>query len=198
MSKKETLDPRLLDFLEKAYKTSKSVIINTERMEKTSTELLDSEEEIVPVEEVVNDISEYIKRELNDNESVLAQQINPFLCSSIPSFLFEAFDRESAILAMTHPFIKALVSSAVMHGFLMNQVLTDKENGYNIEASIESISEDELEGLKKTNMVQDMAASAAVTGDLEGMIEDIAKEKGDSGEFGGYSFGDDDEEEEEK
>ena len=187
---KEQIDPKLLDFLEEAYKTSKSVIIDTERMEKTSTELLDAEDEIVPVEEVVHDVSEYVKRELDNNNSVLTQQINPFLCSSIPSFLFEAFDRKSAVLAMTHPFIKALVSSAVMHGFLMNQVLTDEDNGYNIESSIEPITEDELEALKKSSMVQDLAASAAVTGDLEEMIGTMAKERGDSGEFGGYSFDD--------
>ena len=191
--KESKIDKRLLDSICKSYKSATSVIINTKEMLKISTVLKDSDNKEVSMEETVIKTSNYAKESLKDKKHVLAAQIYPFLCSTMTHFVLDRFPKETAVMMLTHPLFKDVMASSVLHGFLLSQLLKSKdEDGnpkYKITSTETEISKQEIESLEKTSMVHDMTAAAALTGDLENLMEQMMDSKKKS-EFG-FDFGGD-------
>lgn len=190
-STNEKVSPEMLDKLCELYRTAESVIINTENMTRVTSELKDEEDNDVSMAEVVNNVCEYAHDEMGDNDSALCTQIQPFLASSITGFILNTFPKETAIFILTNPLAKDIVMASVMHGFLMSKVLSS--NNYHIESEIVDISEDELELMKARGEVQDLAAQAAMSGDIEDLLNKAVREKDG---FSAYDFDDDGEGEE--
>lgn len=185
---KDKIDPEILSRLCDLYRTSTSVIINTEAMTRLTSTLKDEEDNEVSMSDVVENVCEYAHDEMDDNESALSTQIQPFLASSITNFILKTFPKETAIFILTNPLAKDIVMASTMHGFLMSKVLTS--NNYIIESTIEDITEDELELMQAKGGVQDLAAQAVMNGDMEELLSKAVKEK----EKDGFDIYDDNDE----
>ena len=187
------IDPILIDKLCELYRNADSVIINTDNMTRVTSELKDEEDNDISMAEIVENVCEYAHDEMADNDSTLCTQIQPFLASSITRFILDTFPKETAVFILTNSLAKDIVMASIMHGFLMSKVLNS--NNYHIESTIEDVTDDELDLMRKTGEVQDLAAHAVMSGDLEDILSKAVKDKEKDG-FGAYDFDDDDDGEE--
>lgn len=186
------LDTRMIDRLCQLYATAQPIVINTEAMTKVTASLEDEDGEEACMQEIVRNVQEYIEESLKDHDSTLATQIQPFLFSSITTFILESFPKETALFLLTNDLAKHVCASAVLHGFLMGKVLTN--NNLQIVSTVEEISENELELMQKNGEVQDLATKAVLSGDMEESLNEILRQKAEEFDSSDENEGDDEDE----
>lgn len=189
------LDPRLVEHMLKMYQTAEAIIINTKDMVKVSARIVDEDDEEQSMPEMVANINEYIKEEMENSESALASMVQPFLFSSIANWAIDTFEGETALFILSNPLAKEIAVTAVMHGFLMGNLL--RENNLQIESTREDITKEELELIQARGEVQDLATKAAMTGELSEVLDKAINTMKEKGVFDSKDDDDDDEEKDE-
>jgi len=189
------LDPRMVEHMLNMFKSAEAVIINTKDMVKLSTRIVDEDDEEQSMPEMVQNINEYIKEEMDDSKSALASMVQPFLFSSIANWAIDTFEGETALFILSNPLAKEIAVTAVMHGFLMGNML--RESNLQIESTREDITQDELDLIKARGEVQDLATKAAMTGELSEVLDRAVQSMKESGAFDKKDDDDDDEEKDE-
>jgi len=175
------LDPRIVKHMLNMYRTAEAIIVNTKDMVKVSARIVDEDDEEQSMKEMVENINEYIQEEMADSESALASMVQPFLFSSIPNWAIDTFDEETALFILSNPLAKEISATAVMHGFLMGNLL--RENNFQIESTREKITQEELDLIKSRGEVQDLATKAAMTGGLSEVLGKAVQKMKDKGHF---------------
>ena len=175
------LDPRMVEHMLNMYKTAEAIIINTKDMVKVSARIVDEDDEEQPMPEMVANINEYIKEEMEDSESALASMVQPFLFSSIANWAIDTFEGETALFILSNPLAKEIAVTAVMHGFLMGNLL--RENNLQIESTREDITKEQLELIQARGEVQDLATKAAMSGELSEVLDKAVQTMKDKGVF---------------
>lgn len=176
------------------YKKSKCALINTRAKAKVEIEIVDEDDVVQSMNELTNSIVEFINEELEDDSSSLATEFYPMLMSSIVHYAIESYPEEIALFVLTNDLAKSIASKAMLHGFLMGQVM--RENDLEIRSKITKLSDEELKAIEKTQKVQDIATSTLISGvvpnQLKGAINESIIDGLKEMDFDGEDFDSDD------
>lgn len=164
-----------------AMKGSESCVVNKESMKKLTSSLVNKDGKDQSTAEFVDKVCGYVKKEIGNDESIMAMQIFPFLSSTLVNFVANGWPIEMAALVLSNPMMRELISSAALHGFATAKAIDTL--GLKIKTVSCSMTQQEIDSLEDDMMKQDLKTNIMANPVVRDMFEKFIDEQKENGGF---------------
>lgn len=139
------------------------IAIDRKRKVKTSVELKDSEEDEIPIKEVVEELVQYINDKLADDEANICKtQILPLMVQAATIGLAKYLDKQSAAFLLADPVMRdSLIQMMGLSFYLLKWMQQKRIKIYTLE---EQVTEEEIASLDRCSRASDLVARYAKSG----------------------------------